>query len=246
MFYVLIFISPNLFSISKRLTSEQHVIGRNMKRLVIIPILFIICLTIASEEKKDPPGFSFSLLAGPHYGGIIDNKKADAVTSATKWGARAGVSGEFCIKRHYLDVGLEYLYFTQGLSFDSVFHGTRTLSFHQLRLPVMYNFHFLKKNRAYPMLTAGIGPYLGVLLFQDAVESGSLPSYAMKNAEVGIRLACCYFPFIVSGHFPMGVFFDFYRGFSPFYEDQYHSFSKNNMTGNLSTLTLGLIFKYRL
>lgn len=215
-----------------------------MKRLILSLVLltFLQALAAAQENKK-PADVSFSLFTGPHYGGIIDNKKADAVTSATKWGGRLGLSAEFGIRHHYLEAGLDYLYFTQGLTFYNGFSGTRNLYFHELRLPVMYNFHFLTKNRAYPMLTAGLGPYLGVLLFHSSIVSGFVPAYTMKNAEIGLRVNCSYYPFIVSGHFPMGIYLDFYRGFSPFYEDQYHSFLKN-MAGNLSTLSLGIILKY--
>jgi hypothetical protein len=218
-----------------------------MKRLILSFVLltFLQALVPAQDNKK-PADVSFSLFAGPHYGGIIDNKKADAVTSATKWGGRLGLSAEFGIGRHYLEAGLDYLYFTQGLTFYEGldgFAGTRNLYFHELRLPVMYNFHFLAKNRAYPMLTAGLGPYLGVLLSQNSTVSGSVPAYTLKNAEIGLRVNCSYYPLVVSSHFPMGFYLDFYRGFSPFYEDQYHSFFKN-MTGNLSTLSLGIIVKY--
>jgi hypothetical protein len=215
-----------------------------MKRLILpLVLLAFLQALVPAQDNKKPADISFSLFAGPHYGGIIDNKKVDAVTSATKWGGRLGLSAEFGIKRHYLEAGLDYLYFSQGLGFYNEFAGTRNLYFHELRLPVMYNFHFLTKSRAYPMLTAGLGPYLGVLLYHNSTVSGSVPAYTMKNAEIGLRVNCSYYPFIVSSHFPMGIYLDFYRGFSPFYEDQYHSFSKS-MTGNLSTLSLGIIVKY--
>jgi hypothetical protein len=215
-----------------------------MKRLILSLALLAFSQTMSlAQDNKKSADLSFSLFAGPHYGGIIDNKKADAVTSATKWGGRLGLSAEFGIKRHYLEAGLDYLYFTQALTFYNGFAGTRDLYFHELRLPIMYNFHFLTKNRAYPMLTAGLGPYLGVLLYHWSTVNDPVPSYTMKNAEIGLRVDCSYFPFIVSNHLLLGIYLDFYRGFSPFYEDQYHSFTKN-MSGNLSTLSLGFVVKY--
>jgi hypothetical protein len=218
-----------------------------MKLLILVLMLFAFtqAQSVAQENKK-PSDVSFSIFAGPHYGGIIDNRHADAVTSATKWGGRAGLSAEFGIGRHwrhYLEAGLDYLYFAQGLTFYNGFAGTRNLYFHELRLPIMYNFHFLAKNRACPMLTAGLGPYLGVLLSHNSTITDSVPAYSMKNAEAGIRMCCSYYPFVVSGHFPLGIYLDFYRGLSPFYEDQYNSFSQNK-SGNLSTLSLGIIIKY--
>jgi hypothetical protein len=215
-----------------------------MKRLLLsLVLLAFMQVMAAAQANKKSADVSFSLFAGPHYGGIIDNKHVDAVTSATRWGGRLGLSAEFGIRRHYLEAGLDYLYFSQVLGFYNGFDGTRNITFQQLRLPVTYNFHFLKKNRAYPMLTAGIGPYMGVLLSHNSTVSDSVPGYSMKNAEFGLRINCLYYPFIISHHFPVGIYLDFYRGFSPFYEDQYHSFMKN-MSGNISTLSLGLIMRY--
>ena len=215
-----------------------------MKRLILsLALLAFLQALVPAQDNKKSPDISFSLFAGPHYGGIIDNKKADAVTSATKLGGRLGVSAEFGIKRHYLEAGLDYLFFTQALTFYNGFAGTRDLYFHELRLPIMYNFHFLTKNRAYPMLTAGLGPYLGVLLYHCSTINDPVPAYTMKNAEIGLRVNCSYYPFVVSSNLHLGIYLDFYRGFSPFYEDQYHSFMKN-MTGNLSTLSLGFVVRF--
>jgi hypothetical protein len=215
-----------------------------MKRL-IFPLALLVFVQVigAAQDNKKNADVSFSLFAGPHYGGIIDNKRVDAVTSATRWGGRLGLSAEFGIRRHYLEAGLDYLYFSQGLTFYNGFDGTRDLSFHELRLPVMYNFHFLTKNRDYPMLTAGLGPYIGLLLSHYAIDNGSLPAYTMKNAEIGVRICCSFFPIVVSRHFPMGIYLDFYRGFSAFYQDQYHAFM-TNMSGNLSTLSMGIVMRY--
>jgi len=95
---------------------------------------------------------SISILAGLSAGGLVENtimsgisglSETDAITGTTKSSFNAGIHSEINIKGHVIETGLDYPGFDQSFTYDLPsfnVNGVKDVRFHQLRLPMTYNF----------------------------------------------------------------------------------------------------------
>lgn len=117
------------------------------------------------RDNDNPEKHStISILAGLSSGGLVDNTEMsgitgvsniDAITGATKTLYNAGIHSEINLKGHVIETGLDYISFDQSVEYKmpslSV-NGQRDIQFHQLRLPLTYNFRFFRNSQNYSRL----------------------------------------------------------------------------------------------
>lgn len=213
-----------------------------------VPTLIILFLLIAEVAAKGEESiFSFSILVGPQFGGINENRDIDAITSATKAGGKAGVRVELAVRRYFIiETGLEYLFFNQELTYRDApgkYNGERKIFFQQLRIPLTYNLHFSENRRHDPLAVLRFGPYLGFLLSEKTVDEGNLPEYTAKRIDGGIVIAGLLCPFTIGNYASVGIFLDMQRGLSMFWEDPHHN-GEGFGAGRTSALSIGLLVKF--
>ncbi len=196
----------------------------------------------------------FAILAGPSYGGIVDNRDAsgiavpsdvDAITGATKLAYSAGIH---TILKGYgiaVEVGLDYIKFDQSVEYNmpsiSV-NGTRRFEFQQIRLPMLYNFEYFKNHLNKAKFVSKLGVSVGYTFnktITDSEDSENMPAYEFFDWEVGPAFGIFYYPFEFSQSYRLGFYIDFYRGIK-IYEDVYH---EGIFLGDNTFLRFGVIFE---
>lgn len=213
----------------------------------------ISCSSVKNSSSRDT-GFSgkpkVSIIAGLSSGGYIDNtelkgisgiSKVDAVTGATKTLYAAGIHASWAVKGHTLESGLEYNRFEQTVKYSlpsfSV-DGKRDFTFQQIRLPLTYDFLFLRDERNLPRLILKAGASFGYTFSKDATDTGNVPDYSFTDFDYGPLFGMACYPFPTYNKYRFGLFLDLYRG-SRIYKDTYH---KESGIGGLGFVRYGLVF----
>ncbi|MCD6201723.1 MAG: hypothetical protein J7K46_07945, partial [Bacteroidales bacterium] len=155
---------------------------RNFRFLVPV---YLILLTVActitrsttyNETGRDNPFPDILFSAGVVTGGIVENAElsgidnisdTDAISGATSLSFNAGIHTEISSRKHHMETGIDYVRFKQTVIFlipDDAVNGIRDFRFQQLRLPLTYNFHFLKNSVNDPALILKVGLSVGYTL----------------------------------------------------------------------------------
>jgi len=194
---------------------------------------------------------TISILAGLSSGGLVDNTEMsgitgvsniDAITGATKTLFNSGVHTEIDIKGHKIETGLDYISFDQSVEYKmpslSV-NGQRDIRFHQLRLPLTYNFQFFRDSQNYPRLILKAGLSGGYTFSKSVSDFGNIPDYTFTNWDYGPTLGVSVFPLQLKQNYRIGFYLDLYRG-SQIYEDVYH---KAEGIGGQSFMKFGVVLQ---
>lgn len=207
--------------------------------------LIVGCMTsnnIINKDKKTTNISSFSFLSSLSSGGIIEDTEIDAVSGATSLTYSAGVHSEINIRGHILETGLDYISFKQDFTYldhSQGIDGTRDFSYHQLRLPVTYNFQFFKNNENKPLLIFKAGLSVGYTFSKTITDNGALPDYRMNKFNFAPTIGLASYPIKINNKYDLGFYLDLFRS-GKFYEDVY-----NKEMGNLSNLKFGLILRFQ-
>jgi len=192
--------------------------------IAVVPLLLVGCGVSKKTVDEGASGFQTSFLVGGSFGGIVENNQlmdidgasdVDAISGATRKAVTFGVHTELNVGGHNLETGLDYLNFDQSISYDLLTYsyvGRRDISFHQIRLPLFYNFEIIGNRK----LSLKIGASIGYTISKSIVNSGTLPSYQFKDFDYGGTVGISYFPLD-----NFGLFCDVYRG-SQIYSDRFH------------------------
>jgi len=212
--------------------------------LTAVPLLIIMNFSqLEGGNKKNI--FSVSVLGGINWGGIVDNRRVDTVTSATRWRYNAGLRSEFNISEHYLEAGLEYFYIDQTISYSDAsesIDGHRDFSLHNLKYSLTYNFHFYNDRHRNPMLIIKLGLFGLYTLNQKVTERGTLNSYDIKKWTIGPTFGASFYPLRINKYCNIGLYIDFSRGMGiKYYEDSYHD---TMALGDMSNMQMGLISRF--
>lgn len=202
------------------------------------------------NDFSEGPG-KISLLVGITAGGLVENMEmtgiagvadVDAITGATQTLFNVGIHSERAIKGHKIETGLDYLSFDQAIEYQLPslnVAGTRSVQFQQLRLPLTYNFHFIKSNRNYPGLILKAGLSVGYTFSKEITGSGNPPAYKFNDWDYGPLLGVSVYPRQFQGRFRTGIYLDLYRG-SRIYDDIYH---RAEGMGGQSFMKFGIILQ---
>jgi hypothetical protein len=193
-------------------------------------------------------------LAGASYGGIVDNDAAsgiegisdvDAITGATKLAYNVGIHSIFRGHGRAIEIGLDYINFNQTIEYDlpslSV-NGARDFEFHQIRLPVTYNFEFFKNNLNKPKLALKLGFSAGYTLsktIEDSEYAENMPVFEFTDWDIGPDFGLYFYPFDIKQSYRVGLYMDAYRG-RKIYEDAYHD---EIFLGDHSFIKFGVVFE---
>ena len=217
------------------------------KHIYVVTLIILFLFLSNSISKGEGVVFSLSVLAGPQFGGINENRDIDAITSASKAGGRVGVRVELAMRRYFIiETGLEYLFFNQDLIYRDApgnYYGERKIFFHQLRIPLTYNFHFSENKLHDPLAVIGVGPFLGFMLPERIEDKGVVPKYNAKRIDAGIVVAGQICPFTIGNWASAGIFLDMQRGLSKFWEDPHHK-GDGFGVGRTSAASIGLLLKF--
>ena len=176
--------------------------------------------------------------------GIIDNQEVTLVTSATKIGAKTGVRAKFNLlkQKHFLETGIDLQYQPQTIKFNdqaSLIAGERDFKMVLVKIPVFYNYCFLKGETGHNRLGVKIGTNFAFMPYKKITDKGNLPEYSTKNSFNEMTFGISYYPV----NDKLGILLEAGRGTSPFYEDVYHQYKEKEI-GAWSGLSLGLNVKY--
>ncbi len=195
--------------------------------------------------------FSPVFHAGASSGGLVENmeltgvegiSELDAITGASQMAFTLGLHSEIEWKDHAVETGLDYLAFNQAVdynlpSFATI--GKRDFRFHQLRVPLSYNFRFLKDSEGFAKLTLRAGLSVGVSISKDISESGNPPAYTFTNFDYGPMLGVSFLPIQIREKYRLGISLEAYRG-SRIYDDAFH---KAEGMGGQSFMKFGLAIR---
>lgn len=197
---------------------------------------------------------SISIEGGPNFGAFnhekdrldaVSGASTDVVTGATQWKYNTAVHSELIIKNHAIETGLEYYSFTHKLDYEDYerdFIGSRDFKYHQLRVPLTYNFHLLPNADGLARLKIKFGFSVGYTFSKSIEESGSLPDYKFNNWDLGSLFGFTIYPVTLMNNSRIGFYCDFYRGIkSPVYEDFY---LRDKNVGNLTNARLGVTWQF--
>lgn len=209
-----------------------------MKRF-LQTILIIPFLLVAGCSTYEKTGWSVLARGGFNSGGIVENRELDAISGATGKGFSAGVHalGEFSGRQ--FETGLDYLAYEQIIRYndpESVVKGEKKITYGELRLPVTYNFRFLKNLNDYPFMTFKLGVNAGYVIDTRIEHTGNTPDHSIRNFSAGPTIGLVLTPLKIKNHMRLGAYIDLYRG-SKIYTDPYHTGGKS---GNTSFLNAGL------
>lgn len=185
-----------------------------------------------SEEMGKNAGVS--IMAGISFGGITENTEemtgvtgateADAITGATKLMFNLGVRKEKLFHGHAIETGIDYTGFSQEIDYTlpsfSV-DGKRDVAYHQVRVPLTYNFHF-SGGDPQPKFILKVGVSAGYTFSKSIKSTGNLPGYDFTDWDIGPTFGMAYYFFNLTEKYRGGLFMDMYRG-GRVYEDAYHT-----------------------
>ncbi|HPG41509.1 MAG TPA: hypothetical protein PLP19_10330 [bacterium] len=223
--------------------------------LVLTGIMFLFsCGTqkaVVNDAGGAVPQNTVSLLVGAAKGGLVENKDmleldnvaaVDAITGATKTTFNAGIHSTLNIKGHQVETGLDYINFNQSVGYalpSFAVAGDRDFSFQQLRLPVTYNFQFLKNAQEEPRFIIKAGFSAGFTIAKSIAENGNLPDYDFKALDYGPTFGMAFYPYQFSSQYRTGLYFDLYRG-TKIYDDVYH---QAHGMGGQSYMKFGIVIQ---
>lgn len=208
----------------------------------VITLFIVGCSTFQNDIDEKGTNLQTSFLVGGSFGGIVENNQlaevegttsVDAISGATRKAVSLGIHTEFKVGGYNIETGLDYLGFDQSISYDLpsyLFIGRRDISFHQLRLPLVYNLELMKDRK----LSLKIGASIGYTISKTIINSGTLPPYQFRDFDYGGTVGISYFPLKYAG-----IFCDIYRG-SQIYKDAFHT-AKG--MGGQSYVKFGLIIR---
>jgi len=204
------------------------------------------------RDNDNPEKHStISILAGLSSGGLVENTEmsgingvsnVDAITGATKTLFNSGIHTEIDIKGHKIETGLDYITFDQSIEYmvpSLSVNGQRDVQFHQLRLPLTYNFQFFRDSQNYSRLILKAGFSMGYTFSKSVSDFGNIPDYKFTNWDYGPTLGVSVFPLQLKQNYRIGFYLDLYRG-SQIYEDIYH---KAEGIGGQSFMKFGVIMQ---
>ncbi len=205
----------------------------------------------AEDSTLEGNKSTVSFQAGVCGGGLVENVKMkgiknadnlDAITGATKLTGCAGIHTELNLNGHRFETGLDYMGFSQSVKYDLpsfAVDGKRDFKFHQIRIPLTYNFRFLNNSQNLPGFIIKLGLSAGFTLSKSISTDGNLPDYKFTKFDFGPMLGFSVFPLQINQKYRIGLHLDLYRG-SRIFEDLYH---KADGIGSQTFLTFGLIFQ---
>ncbi|MCD4737412.1 MAG: outer membrane beta-barrel protein [Bacteroidales bacterium] len=197
--------------------------------------------TSVKDEKKVTVYYSFR--GGINQGGFTEDQTLDAISGATSMSYGFGVHPEINIRGKTIETGIDILGYNQTINYydpDKEFVGERKFKYQELRLPITYNFKFLKNLSNCDYIHLKLGVSGGYLINKNTEQIGDIPEYSLKKFSIGPTLGLSFAPIRLSKSFKLGGYIDFYRG-SRVYEDYYHNTSE---TGHTTYLMAGLQFKF--
>jgi hypothetical protein len=182
------------------------------------------------------------------HGSIVGRDKVDAITGATQSTMAGSAAAEFKLAGHYVSAGVNLGKTNQHVDYKDTANGItgdRNISLLLLDLPLLYNFHLLKKpsgDRDNPRLILSIGGFLSLVLSKNIEPTGSVPPATLSGWALGPYLRAAGYPFKF-GRFQPGLYLDFYRSFAPkFYDEVY--FRKSSIGGQLGIINTGVSLRF--
>ncbi len=225
--------------------------------LSAVILLFVFsagCSGMKASARSDAGSGKYaglSVHAGMSFGGFAENTEemtgvkgateADAITGATKLMFNLGVRKEKLIHGHAIESGIDYTGFSQEIEYTmptfSV-DGKRDVAYHQVRIPLTYNFHFSGGN-SQPKFVLKAGVSAGYTFSRSIGAKGNPPGYDFTDWDVGPTFGMAYYFFDFAEKYRGGLFMDMYRGGRVF-EDIYH---KDSGLGGNSYYAIGIVVR---
>jgi hypothetical protein len=206
-----------------------------------LAVLFMV-LSSPTVHGEHQSALAMIFSGGTHVGGITKTEPVDAVSSASKWGGHAGVHTEMDIAGHFLETGLDYFYLKKDLDYEDTnkaIEGTRSFTANGIALPIMYNFHFFKREGGDPNLVLGVGLQGFIFPVQEIKDTGTVPSSDSKNWAAGPCIRISYYPLEIKRKYAPGIYLQLFRSFSHFYTVDY----EDAEAGELAFIGLGVSLK---
>lgn len=225
-----------------------------IKTLFVLWLIFILFASCTKTPVLKGKQSSLLFYAGAEHGGVVENRRlagvdnmssADAITSATKMQFCGGIHTEIClIQRLFIETGLDYVGFAQSLKYTIPTHsidGERDIAFHQLYLPLTYNFHYNNRDSTYARFIFKLGLATGITLSEsESSVKGTLAEYTINKITFGPTIGISYFPLHIKEKFRLGMYLDFYRG-TKMLDDIYHVRANS---GGMSFMKFGFVFHF--
>jgi len=225
----------------------------------ILKVILIAGLTIVTQNcshqkeftKQDcsPTKLNYALQLGVSNGGIIENSikkdlsasEIDAISGATNMAVNAGAHCIINLKGHELETGLDYLNFSQTIEYKfATYSSKREVAFHQLRMPLTYNFNFWQNSSQNSRFILKAGFSVGCTIAKNIDTGSNLPNYNFTNYDVGPTLGLVIFPYEFSNKYRLGLYLDVYRG-TKIYDDQFH---KADGIGGSGFYKAGIVYHF--
>lgn len=234
-----------------RIQTPVRKVSRSMR--ILFWAVSVSCLLGCSAVKnamksQDEKTVTTSFRVGPSSGGLIENRllsgisgasDLDAITGATKTSVNLGVHAQIRVKGHTLETGLDYIRFSQSVTYEMpsfTAEGKRDFRFHQLRMPITYNFNFFKNKDNYPLLVMRPGLSIGNTVSKSISGSGNIPDYKFNTWNVGPMFGLSIYPVQVRQSLRIGAYLDLFRG-GKVYKDSFH---QSDDVGGLSYWMFGV------
>lgn len=212
--------------------------------LKIVPFVALFVMLSSTAAYAEQSRLSLVFSGGMQVGGITKTEPVDAVSSASKWEGHAGVHTEMNIAGHFLETGLDYFYLKKDLNYEDsekAIAGTRSFAAHGIALPIMYNFHFFKREGGDPNLVLGVGLQGFFFPDQDLKDTGAVPPSDSKNWAAGPCIRISYYPLEIKRKYSPGIYLHLFRSASRFYTVDY----ENAEPGELAIMGFGVSLKVR-
>jgi len=202
-----------------------------------------------TRQDSSPIQVNYALQLGVSSGGIIENRikkdlsdsEIDGISGATNSAISAGAHGTINLCGHELETGLDYINFSQTIEYKfTTGSSKREVAFHQLRMPLTYNFNFWQNSSQNPRIVFKAGMSAGYTIAKSIDDGSNLPSYKFTNYDFGPTLGLTIFPYEFSPKFRLGLYMDVYRG-TKIFEDQFH---KADGIGGLSFYKAGIVYHF--
>ncbi len=210
--------------------------------LVLLPVFVSALLLLAGCSGGKTLTPKITKYTGATYGGIIEDTEVDAISSATYPRIGTGVRGEFQLANQTFETGIGWNWLAQEFEYNDPaagFVGTRTLGYHQLRVPLTWNIPLFKDARGRAPLIFKLGVSGGATLGACIRNSSNLPNYDFTTLDAGLQAGMAVFPFQWNRKKDIGMLIEFYRGTSIF-EDAYIDAPDY---GNNSMILIGLAIR---
>lgn len=222
----------------------------NIRNQASLTVCFAVCIAVDAvfgEPVLRSRNFIFDLQGNIFYhGSIVGRNKVDGLTGATKNGHGTTVGVEYNLKGHPLQAELSFGWTKQWIKYGPPaedISGKRDITLYLLDIPVMYNFHFLKKERfgrEFPRLILSVGAFASFILPREIVDT-TLESADVSSWALGPFLRAAYYPWPLKWIQP-GIFLEFSRSFVPkVYDDVF--FNENGIAGQLGIMNLGITLR---